>query len=212
MSSISVRRAPDRPVVFKPNLYFVGGTIPQTSYSFFGGPMPQTLDDRIVRQKLNEDRRDSMRMPRAGGTAFGKLRVGSKTVKVSILDESAGGFMISAPRVPKTNASQPVELINYSGRHPLRVVWRRAIEGETRIGLQRLPENIAWRQESSWFVWMLAATILGFGIGYVVAYRDQHDLARRIVELSSQQMLLNEKATNVAAPSPTANATPAPSN
>ena len=31
------------------------------------------------------------------------------------------------------------------------------------------------------------AIILGFGVGYVVAFRDQDGLARRIVELSTRQ-------------------------
>ena len=162
--------------------------------------MQQTLDDRIVHEKLDDNRRNTLRMPQPGGGGHGQLRIGSKTVVVEILDESAGGFMVAAEKLPKTPPTQPIDLINISGRHPMRVVWRRNVDGQVRLGLQRLPETIQWRPDSSWFVWLLAATILGFSIGYVVAFRDQHDLARRIAELSSQKLLLNQAADVQPAP------------
>ena len=128
--------------------------------------MRPTLDDQIVNHRLLDDRRDTCRMQHPGDAAIGKLRIGSKTVVVEILDESSGGFLVSADEVPETSAAQTVELLGDSGRHPLRIVWRREVEGRTRIGLQRIPEEIAWREDSSWVIWMLAAIILGFGIGY----------------------------------------------
>ena len=143
-------------------------------------------------------------MPQAGGRGFGKLKIGSRLVEVEILDESSGGFMVGGKKIPKTLATKPVHLVNSSGSHPLRVVWRRTVDGQTRMGLQRLPEHINWKQESSWFIWMLAAMILGFGIGYVVAFRDQHDLAKRIVELSTPGQVSNKHVVepSIAAPSP----------
>lgn len=166
--------------------------------------MRQTLDDRIVHENLEDDRRGTLRMPQPGGGGHGQLRIGSKTVVVEILDESAGGFMVAADKLPKTPPTQPIDLINISGRHPMRVVWRRNVDGQVRLGLQRLPENLQWRSDNTWFVWLLLAMIVGFSIGYVVAFRDQHDLARRIAELSSQKILLNENfdasGSNVEAP------------
>lgn len=159
-----------------------------------------SIEDQINEDRSDEERRDSRRMPQPGGVGRGKLRVRNRMVDVEVLDESAGGFMISAVSIPKTDATKPVELINASGRHPLRVVWRRTVDGKTRMGLQRLPEELVWRQESSWFIWMLMAVILGFGVGYVVAYRDQDGLARRIVELSTRQrQIANQHAGQPAA-------------
>lgn len=156
------------------------------------------IEDQLTDDRSNDERRDSRRMPQAGGIGRAKLRVRNRIVEVDVIDESAGGFMISAPSIPKTDATKPVELINGSGRHPLRVVWRRTVDGKTRMGLQRLPEELVWRQESSWFIWMLMAIILGFGVGYVVACRDQDGLARRIVELSTRQRQIVNQQSNQA--------------
>jgi hypothetical protein len=165
--------------------------------------MSKIRDNRIVNERLTDDRRGSCRMPQPGsGYGTAELRIHKKTVTVDVLDESAGGFMVAADKIPKTQATNPVELTNDSGRHALRVVWRRTVHGKTRMGLQRLSEELVWRQESSWFVWMLCAIILGFGIGYVVAFRDQDGLANRIVELSTRRALVNEMVDDQPIPSP----------
>ena len=131
-------------------------------------------------------------MPQPGGCGHGKLRIGTRSISVDILDESAGGFMIAAEKIPRNiPVAKPIELITSSGRHPLRIVWRRNVDGETRLGLQRLPDEILWREESSWFVWMVAAVVLGFGIGYMAAFRDQDNMINKIVELTGSGAVVN---------------------
>ena len=154
--------------------------------------MPETLDDRIVDERLLDDRRDTCRMPQPGGEGFGKLRIGSKLVTVELLDESAGGFMVAAERIPRMSPTQPVELISASGRHRLRVVWQSAVDGKKRLGLQRLPQEIGSRDESSWVIWMLVAIIIGFGAGYLISFRDQDSLAGQLRSLSAHKVIVNE--------------------
>ena len=162
--------------------------------------MPQTLDDRIVKEKADPNRRDSLRLPQPEGHGFAQLRVGSRTVVVEVLDESAGGFMVSGDKVPTHKPAVPVELTHRSGKHVLRVVWRREVDGTTRLGLERLPDHITWRRDSSWIIWVLAAIIIGFGGGYVAAFRDQDELVQRIVDLSLSQRTVEN--SHAATPSP----------
>lgn len=104
--------------------------------------------------------------------------------------------MVAAARVPKALRSQPVELVTTSGRHTVRVAWRRASDGETRLGLQRLHNEIVWRDDSSWVVWMLIAIILGLGLGYFVAFKNPAAMARKLRQFSSSELILNEQVTD----------------
>ena len=162
--------------------------------------MIQTLDDRIVEDRLLTDRRDSRRMPQPGGFGVAEFRIGSKKKIVEVLDESAGGFMVAIDeRLPAIKPSTPLEIVNNSGRHPLVLVWRRNVGKSTRLGLQRLPEHMT-SQEPSWIIWMIAAIILGFCVGYVVAFRDQEGLAKDLVGLATNgnRELVNREAATAA--------------
>ena len=158
--------------------------------------MPRTVDDRIVDLSPAE-RRQTFRMSQSVCDGTGKLRVGSRTVTVQLLDESSGGFMVAAAKIPKALRSQPVELITASGRHSVRVAWRRGSDGETRLGLQRLHNEIVWRDDSSWVVWMLVAIILGLGLGYFVALKNPAAMARKLRQFTSSKLILNEQATGL---------------
>jgi|GEM_PF-4327909 len=71
----------------------------------------------------------------------------------------------------------------------LHIVWEREVDGMTRIGLQRAPQHLQVRGESSWFIWMLAAIIFGLCLGYLVANRDHRDsLAQRIAEFTGSNV------------------------
>lgn len=149
--------------------------------------MLNTIDDRIVSSDPElEDRRNGVRMAPNSQPRIGTLFVGSRKVKCEVLDESAGGFLIVADKIPPTLATKPVELHVGNQQCILRVVWRREVEGQVRIGLQRLPESIVWRQQSSIFAWMLAAVMIGFGTGYVYAFRHQPGPAKQIAAFSAK--------------------------
>lgn len=138
-------------------------------------------------------------MPQAGGYGVAELRIGTKKKEVEVLDESAGGFMVSLnERLPTIKTSTKFELVNSSGRHPLVLVWRRNVGKSTRLGLQRLPEHTL-SQEPSWMIWMIAAMIFGFCIGYVVAFRDQEGFAKDLVDLATNR---GAEITTLVAPAP----------
>ena len=145
-----------------------------------------------------DERRTTVRMSTSTGPVEALLRVGQKKVSCTVLDESAGGFLISGRRFPKTAPNVPVLLITTAGTHPLRVVWRRKADGETRMGLQRLPEgSVVLRQDSSWIVWLILALLFGFGGGYYFAFRENafkdSELMRQIF-VQSQERIANTLA------------------
>jgi hypothetical protein len=118
-----------------------------------------------------------------------KLKISNKLIACEILDESAGGYLISGKRFPKTPANLPIELHTSAGRQALRVVWRRKVDDEVRIGLQRLPDDFLWHQDSSWIIWMMCAIIVGFGGGYLFAFRDQPmNIADQIAVMSGKRV------------------------
>lgn len=132
-----------------------------------------------------EDRRNGRRFPRAGALGLAQLRVGRKTVVVEVLDESAGGFMVAAMRIPgKASSTALVDLITTAGLHPTRVIWRRNVDGRVRLGLQRLPENTVRRRDSSWFGFLLTAVVFGLALGYLAASQNQEALVQRVIEAS----------------------------
>ena len=143
------------------------------------------LDARIVdTDTADVDRRDTFRMPKTEDVQQAKLKIGKKLVYVKVLDESAGGFLVSANRVPKTKAMEGVELFHSSGAHSLRVAWRRNVDGRTRLGLQRLCPSPP-KEESPWLIWLVAAVVIGIGVGFVAA------TSRRIrtLPMTSQRVL-----------------------
>jgi hypothetical protein len=140
-------------------------------------------------QLLN--RRDTLRMAQPDGCVEAKLKVRNRISPCIIVDESAGGYLISGKKFPMTPPTEPVELHTSAGRHALRVVWRRKVDDEIHIGLQRLPDEFLWRQDSSWMIWMVLAILVGFGGGYLFAFRDRPMTMRivdRVSELSGSQI------------------------
>ena len=99
-------------------------------------------------------------MPKPDEQQQAKLKIGKKLVYVQVLDESAGGFLVSANRIPKTQPMESVELFHTSGAHCLRVAWRRNFDGRTRLGLQRMVQTPP-KQESPWLIWLVAAVVIG---------------------------------------------------
>lgn len=145
------------------------------------------LDERIVEVECSE-RRDTFRMPKTESLQSAKLKIGKKLIDVTVLDESAGGFLISANRIPDTKSLQNVELFHTSGAHFLRIAWRRNVDGLARMGLQRLCQAPA-KPESPWLVWFVAAVVAGIGVGFVAATSNNPNLLDRV--LDSSQVIEN---------------------
>lgn len=150
-----------------------------------------SMEDRIVSANDNDDdaeRRDTFRMPMSHQVHQAKLKVGKTLVQVQVLDESAGGFLISGQRIPKTNPGDGVELFNSNGAHFLRLAWRRNVDGETRLGLQR-----SWQappqEESPLLIWLVAAVVIGIGVGFVTAMNGQANVFQQLLE--TQQTVTN---------------------
>ena len=142
------------------------------------------LDERIVdTSALDPERRDSYRMPKVEGTQQAKLKVGRKLIDVEVLDESAGGFLLCASKMPNTDAMACVELFNSTGAHFLRIAWRRNVDGVTRLGLQR-QFHPPVQPESSWLIWVVAAIVIGIGIGFVAASGRHTNLLDQLLEKS----------------------------
>lgn len=147
-------------------------------------PAQKDLPYSIVTDS-QDDRRIGSRFPRAVGLGLAQLRVGRKTLVVEVLDESAGGYMVAAMRIPKKASSTArVDLITTAGLHPTRVIWRRNVDGRVRLGLQRLPENMGPRSDTSWFGFMLFAVAFGLALGYLAASQNQEALVKRVIEAS----------------------------
>lgn len=130
-----------------------------------------TPEDRIVGTTDSQDRRQTYRMAKPKSQCNAKIKLGKRKFDVEVLDESAGGYLISGFRLPVTNLMETVELFNYQGAHCLRVAWRRNIDGRTHMGLQRqgyMPEQ----SESPWLVWLVAAIVFGIGLGLLFATRN----------------------------------------
>lgn len=143
------------------------------------------LDERLVDATPDAERRDSYRMPKTESLQQAKLKIGKKLVEVQVLDESAGGFLVSASRMPKTNPMDSVELFHSSGAHFLRVAWRRNVDGRTRLGLQRLCQAPP-KPESPWLIWLVAAVVIGIGVGFVAAASDHPNLFDRLLNTGHQ--------------------------
>ena len=138
------------------------------------------LDERLLESEpVDADRRDSFRMPKPDQMRCAKLKIGKQLVEVQVLDESAGGFLVSANQIPKTNAMETVELFQPSGAQFLRVAWRRNVDGRIRLGLQRLCQSPP-KQESPWLIWMVAAVVIGIGVGFVAATSGHPNLFDRM--------------------------------
>lgn len=123
-----------------------------------------------VTKAVATDSRQAVRIPPT--VDQGTLAIGSRRIACRIVDESAGGFLIIADRMPKVLASKSIQLISDQGRTDLRIVWRREVSDGVRVGLQRIPESLSWKDESAWPIWVLAATILCLlGCSYLVGSR-----------------------------------------
>lgn len=109
-----------------------------------------------------------------------RLRIGTRLIPVQVLDTSAGGYLVEINGGPKLRPDQPVELISNSGRQLLRVIWQRKIENKTNMGLQHVPHEMPWRQDSSWVIWMIAAVILGLGFGSYFALGDKFQFGHNL--------------------------------
>lgn len=148
-----------------------------------------TLEERIVDTTDDSERRDTFRMPKSEELRNAKLKVGRKMVNVQILDESAGGFLISGQRIPMTKPMDTVELFNVAGAHYLSVAWRRNVDGRTRLGLQRIP-HAPPKPESPWLVWLVAAVVLGIGVGFVAATSKNPNALQRL--LNGNRVVVND--------------------
>ena len=152
-----------------------------------------TIEDRIVDVSKDADRRESYRMPKQGATEA-KLKIGRKLLEVQVLDESAGGFLVSGLKIPDTSPTDTVELFHISGAHFLRVAWRRNIDGKTRLGLQRVC-HAPPKQESPWLIWLVAAVVIGVGVGFVAATNNRPNIF--------DQLLNGGRVVNQSAATPT---------
>ena len=135
----------------------------------------------MTTEVLSEDRRVSVRMMAQLSEETGtRLRIGSRSIPVNVLDTSAGGYLVEINGTAKAQPDQPVELITDAGRQLLRVVWQRKIENKTNMGLQHVPHETPWRQDSSWVIWMIAALILGLGFGSYFALGDKFQFGQNL--------------------------------
>lgn len=157
--------------------------------------MPQTIDEVIVETTEDLERRATRRMPQLSMLCEGQLRIGGRKVPIEVIDESAGGFMVEAGRLPRNLAAKRLEISNHTGRHPVRVVWQRKVDsGKTRLGLQRMPELLEASPEPSWIIWVAVAFVAWVMLSYsVVASRPK--FLQRILEGGA--VINNELATPV---------------
>ena len=141
----------------------------------------RTVESRIIDPSdLDSERRETYRMPKSSEQQHAKLKIGKKLVAIQVLDESAGGFLISADKLPQTDPMQTVEMFSSNGAHYLRVAWRRNVDGRVRMGLQRLC-HAPPQPESPWVVWLAAAVAIGIGVGFVTATSKHPNLMDRIL-------------------------------
>ena len=131
--------------------------------------MPQTIDEVIVEKTEELERRESRRMPQLSMLSEGQLRIGNRKVPIEVIDESAGGFMVEAAKLPRRFSAKRIELTNHTGRHPVRIVWHRKVDnGNTRLGLQRMPELLEASPEPSWIIWLAVAVVAWVMLSYTV--------------------------------------------
>lgn len=152
-----------------------------------------SIDDLIVEaEKVGSDRRTAYRIPQTGDLRFGLLRIGSKRFEVEILDESSGGFMVCADRVPsECVAGAGAELIRITGRQPVRVAWAHADNGVLRLGLQRDNAVEELRAESPWLIWMILAVIFGFATGFFFVFQSDAAWIDGIVDFVNRSEVVN---------------------
>lgn len=138
----------------------------------------QSVDDRIVTaEETDPERRSSYRMASFEETKVAKLKVGKKIIKVTIVDESAGGFLIETDKSLSVKPPNQVELFTSGGAHLLRVAWKRNVEGCTRLGLQRLFQAPS-QSGSPWLVWLIAAMVIGIAFGVIASDGNLENLAK----------------------------------
>ena len=155
-----------------------------------------SIDDLIVESDcVGADRRDAFRIRQSGDHSLGLMRVGSKRFEVEIIDESSGGFMICADRVPRSCvAGATAELISISGRQPVQIIWAHSDNGMMRFGLQRDNSIEEWRPESPWLIWMVLAVIFGFAAGFFFVFQSEAAWIDQIADLVNGGRVVNSFA------------------
>ncbi len=138
------------------------------------------IQEHVVDVTEDAERRDTYRMSKQDYQRDAQLKIGRKLVEVQVLDESAGGFLISGRSLPKTKPMDTVELFNSNGAHCLRVAWQRKVDGRTRLGLQRLCHT-APEPESPWLFWLVLAVVMGIGVGFAAATIRNPNAIERIL-------------------------------
>ncbi len=135
------------------------------------------MSRNYVIENADANRRDSHRMPALDECSEGRLRVGRKWLECEIQDVSTGGFLISLKNPMPRNATHKLLVLQADGAHfPVRLAWHRKEGRETRVGLQRLQEDMPSFRKSGHLLWFTAAIIVGFGFGYVYANGRLADL------------------------------------
>ncbi|MBI1904158.1 MAG: hypothetical protein HYS13_23940 [Planctomycetia bacterium] len=104
---------------------------------------------------LDRDRRHSYRCVNPPQREVAVLQTGKSDHVVRVVEESAGGMGIVAPKAAAVKQGQTVIVVSASGKHELEVMHVVAMPGEKRIGLQRvrelpLAQKHATRRERLW--------------------------------------------------------------
>ena len=115
-------------------------------YHLHAGSMD--LDDRVTSTAARQERRDSYRLTPPEYGLLGLLHVKRKTIDVEVINESAGGFLVSVPPSLEVKEGQIMSLGSDAACWQVLVIHCESNGDQQQVGLKRLSEVPVSRQKA----------------------------------------------------------------